>query len=591
MSRLVLLGIDGMDPVITEQMMGAGQLPNFERLASQGSYSRLVTINPPQSPVVWASIATGLNPSDHGIYDFIHRDPVSYKPFLSLHRMERGSYLNPVNGSAFWEKTAQQGGGSTILKWPMGFPPRPFAGRMLAGLGVPDIRGMLGSYTYYTSAPDRIAADAKGRIVPVESRNGVIQTDITGPYMASLVGRKMSTVPITIKIDGGGAHCRIGRQLFTLMPGEWSNWIIISFETGFFRSVSGLCRFHLSSISPDFALYMTPVNVSCNTAEFPLSHPPEYAAELAAAIGSFATLGMAEDTNAVNDGILDDDAFIALCDSVMLEREAMFMHELSRFQEGVLACVFDTTDRIQHVFWRMLDTEHPMYDQDLAERYGDIIPRYYRWMDRILGVVMERAPDAALLCCSDHGFTTFRRSVHLNTWLVRNGFMTLKPGMNSCEGLFAAVDWSKTRAYALGLTSIYLNITGREKQGVVAGAEVPALKRELMERLQQFDDGGMRVTKAVHDVELLYGKGSSPYAGPDLVVGYASGYRSSWQTAIGGVSAGAVLEDNLKKWSGDHCCDAELVPGVLFSSEKLELSNPGITDIPALIEFVKKGSK
>src|SRR6185369_7413300 len=277
--------------------------------------------------------------------------------------------------------------------------------------------------------------------------------------------------------------------------------------------------------------------------------------------------------------------------SVMQEREAMFMHELSRFREGLLACVFDTTDRIQHMFWRTLDTGHPMYNHDLADRYRDVIPRYYRWMDRILGVVMERAPDASLLCCSDHGFTTFRRSVHVNSWLVRNGFMTLKPGTTSCDGLFESVDWSKTKAYALGFTSIYLNSSGREKQGVVGGAELPELKRELMARLQQFDDGGNMVIEKVHDIELLYGKNFSGNTGPDLVTGYASGYRASWQTAIGGVTEGPVIEDNLKKWSGDHCCDAALVPGVLFCSEKLGPASPSITDIPSLLESMKAGIK
>jgi predicted AlkP superfamily phosphohydrolase/phosphomutase len=589
MTRTILLGIDGMDPNITERMMGRGELPNFERLAFGGSYRRLATINPPQSPVVWSSIATGLGPDEHGIFDFIHRDPATYKPCLSLHKMERGRYLNPVRGETFWERAAAGGIPATLLKWPMGFPPRPFEGRMLAGLGVPDIRGMLGTYTYFTSAHDRVAPGAKGRIVPVTSRGGQIQTDITGPFTAGLTGRKTSAIPFCIRLDGNAAVCRIGRQSFTLIPGQWSPWISLPFDAGFFKTVHGLCRFHLASLQPELGLYMTPVNVSCDLAEFPLSHPPHYAADLAAAIGPYATLGMAEDTNAVNDGVLDDDGFIALCDSVMAEREAMFLHELTRLRSGLLACVFDTTDRIQHIFWRMQDTGHPMYDAELAQRYGDVIPRYYRWMDRILGLVRQQAPDAALICCSDHGFGSFRRSVHLNSWLVQNGYLALKAGMTGCDGLFECVDWSGTRAYAVGLTSIYLNLRGREKQGIVLEEEVAGLKGELSAKLKGGRDGKTPFILQVHDCATLYGPGSQKTAGPDLIAGFAPGYRASWQTAIGGIPEGAIVEDNLKKWSGDHCCDASLVPGVLFTSSNSDAPCISVVSIPAMVESSLSG--
>ncbi|ACH38646.1 MAG: hypothetical protein ACD_55C00098G0002 [uncultured bacterium] len=567
MSKTIFLGIDGMDPKIAEQLMSAGQLPNFERLAARGHYSQLATINPPQSPVVWSTIATGLAPSGHGIYDFIHRDPATYKPYLSLHRIEHGRYVNPVQGETFWEKCAAKGIGSTLLKWPMGFPPRPFPGQMLAGLGAPDLRGMLGTYTCYTSAPEKMERDAKGRIVPVPGSAQSVQTDITGPFTVGLTGRKATTIPLNIQLDANSVTCRIGRQSFTLAPGQWSPWLTIVFDIGFFRTVKGICRFYLSGLHPEFSLYMTPVNVAFDSSEFPISHPADYAVELADAIGPFSTLGLAEDTNAVNDGALDEDGFISLCDGIMAERESMFLYELSRFREGLLACVFDTTDRIQHIFWRMHDTGHPMHDPALAESYNDVIPRYYRWMDRILGVVLDRAPDAALICCSDHGFCSFRRSVQVNDWLLREGFLALKPGAKLCEGLFEEIDWSRSQAYAAGLNSIYLNLRGREKEGILNESELPALKSKLAARLASLYDRGRPVVCRVHDAELL--KGDNPHAaagGPDLVVGFAEGYRASWQTAIGGITGGEIIEDNLKKWSGDHCCDASLVPGVLFTN-------------------------
>ncbi|GFO63840.1 alkaline phosphatase family protein [Geomonas paludis] len=564
MTGRIFLGVDGMDPVLAERMMGEGSLPSFERLAKMGSYGRLATIAPPQSPVVWSTIATGKAPGAHGIFDFIHRDPATYQPFLSLHRQQGGKYVNPVQGETFWERASRRGEQGTLLKWPMGFPPRPFQdGKLLAGLGVPDVRGMLGSYAWYTTEKGELAPDSKGRIVEVSPRGGRIQTDIAGPFTASLTGRKAATLPLFIDFDERQATLKMGRKVVSLPVGSWSPWIELSFDVGFFRNVTGLCRFLLQQTVPEFRLYLTPVQVDYASAEFPIATPAGYAGELCQAIGPYATLGICEDTNALNDGVLSDLEFVGLCDQVMAEREAMLMHELGRFREGLLGCVFDTTDRIQHMFWRLQDTSHPMYDPQAAQSCGDVIGRYYRWMDRILGDVMERAPGANLLVCSDHGFTTFRRSVHLNAWLLEKGYLKLKQGLDSCAGLFDGVDWSQSSAYAVGFTSIYLNVKGRERHGAVDPAHVPALKQRLCGELSQLSDGDVHAVKGCYDALELYG---GPEQGPDLVVGFADGYRASWQSAIGAFSRGSVVEDNLKKWSGDHCCDPALVPGVRFSS-------------------------
>lgn len=574
MTKLIFIGIDGMDPKLTESMMDSGKLPNFDRLREAGCYRRLETVNPPQSPVVWASIATGCNPGEHGVFDFIHRNPENYLPYLSILQFEKLRYTPPVKVPTFWELDAEQGISAVVLKWPVAFPPGRIKGRIMAGLGVPDIRGTLGLYTLFTS--DSYAADGKkkGRIIPVLIDSNPfytgqhplpsIQTAIPGPFAGSLKGKKEATAQLLIELGVGEITCRIGKECFTLREGCWSDWICVKFDIGFFRTVAGNSRFFLKSIGPEFALYMTPVNVDYDSMEFQFTYPREYARELARAIGQYATLGMAEDTNGLNDEVLSDDAFIALCDSLMDERERMFEHEYARFDEGILACVFDTTDRIQHMFWRAIDSNHPLYDSKLAGRYGEVIASYYGRMDRIIGGILDRiSTDTSLLICSDHGFAPFRREVHLNSWLVEQGFMVLKDGVFTVDGLFDGVDWEKTRAYAVGLTSLYLNVRGREGKGILEACEIRQVKADLGNRLLALEDKGNRVINRVHDSGVLYSGGQSGKA-PDLVVGYCSGYRGSWQTAIGGVPAGDVITDNVKKWSGDHCCDGTLVPGVFF---------------------------
>ncbi len=562
-----------MDPAVTEELLANGQLPNFELLSKEGRYNRLATINPPQSPVVWSSISTGAAPAGHGIYDFIQRDPADYRPYLSLHRQEKGRYVNPVGKETFWERMARDGKDACLLKWPMSFPPRPFDGRLLAGLGVPDIKGMLGTYSFLTTAPERISPDPKGRITRLVFQNDKARADIAGPFAASLNGRKEATLPLDIQRDESFATLRIGRQAFQLAPGRWSPWVSLRFDIGFFQNVSAHCRFLLRQITPDFELYITPLQVDYASSAMPISVPAGYAAELSEIIGPYATLGMAEDTAALNDGAISDAEFIALCDIVMAERELMFMHELDRFSHGLLACVFDTTDRIQHMFWRMRDTAHPLHDPLLAEQCGDVIARYYRWMDRILGVVREKRPDARLLVCSDHGFSAYRHSVHINNWLEKNGYLTRRPAPPANAAMADTYDWGRTRAYAVGFNGLYLNLKGRERDGCVPPDEAPHVMAELRQGLTDLSRNGERAVWAIHD-----GGGSG---GPDLVIGFNEGFRASWQTAVGGITDGAVIEDNTRKWSGDHCCDAELTPGVFFASERHGAA--GVMDLFELI--------
>nr|WP_281416803.1 alkaline phosphatase family protein [Geoanaerobacter pelophilus] len=246
------------------------------------------------------------------------------------------------------------------------------------------------------------------------------------------------------------------------------------------------------------------------------------------------------------------------------------MYELNRFAGGLLGCVFDTIDRIQHMFWRMRDTAHPLHDPELAVRYGDVIGRYYCWMDRILGTVRERHPNVQIIICSDHGFKSYNHSVHLNTWLEQNGYLVRKPDVPSTDCMAELYDWNCTEAYSVGFNSIYLNLKGRERHGCILPEASQRIANELKNALATLGNGKVSAVRTVHS--------SLCQTGPDLVIGYNAGFRASWQTAVGSISDDLVIEDNLKKWSGDHCCDADLVPGVFFASEKTSIP-PNVLEI------------
>lgn len=575
--------MDGLDPNIMETMMGKGQLPNFERLAQKGSYSRLKTTNPPQSPVAWTTIATGCEPAEHGIFDFLTRDPETYLPQLTILQQKGSRYIPPFRAKTFWETASEKGIKSTIIRWPLTFPLRKFNGKILAGLGVPDIQGSLGQYTFYTSNPDYDIKDKKGRIVKVSHKNNKIATELHGPFLASLTGSRVSSVPFTIEILDDSAICHLNYSKIELKTNNWSDWIQVKFNIGLMVKIKGLCKFYFNSITPEFELYVTPVQIAPGTFNLPISSPQEYSLDLSEQIGHYATLGMPEDTNALNDEVIDEDAFLMSCDSIMQERQKMLFHELDKFEEGILACVFDTTDRIQHMFWRYMDTTHPMYDENTAEKYGDVIPRYYRLMDNILSKVQDSmSSDTSLLVCSDHGFASLKKSVNLNTWMLQNGYLALRDGKKSCEGLFDAVDWTKTKAYAVGFNSIFLNLQGREGEGMVISEQISNIKEELASKLTALTDHGRNVIEEITITEKNNNFASSSNT-PDLIAGYAKNYRCSWQTAIGGITDTNVIEENMKKWSGDHCCAATLVPGIFFASEKLATNNISVLDISKLV--------
>jgi predicted AlkP superfamily phosphohydrolase/phosphomutase len=598
-NRVIVLGMDGLDPKILESMMRRGELPHFSRLAAEGFYSRLATSMPPQSPVAWSTIATGGNPGQSDVFDFIRRNPKNYLPDLAILRINpknflggKGSMFLPVrNGTAFWEVVAELGIPSTVVRWPITFPPKNGKSRILSGLGVPDVKGGLGRYTFYTAREIPENEEGRDKVVKVGVRDGQVKTRVFGPLVAKLKGRKPSEIPMDIRIDSSAKKIdiHVDGKSFPVKEGEWSNWIHLTFDIGFLKKVRGLCKFFLVRTQPEFELYLTSIQVDPTDPCFPISEPDDYATEMASQIGDYYTLGMPEDTKALTENRIDEEAFLGMCDEIVSEQERMLRFELQRLKDGLLSFVFFTTDRIQHIFWVTKDPQHPLYKKSYAEKFGHVIDDYYRRMDRILGEVLQQVDNkTALIICSDHGFTSYRRSVHLNRWFIENGLMALKQEVDPDDGeggaLFKYVDWERTKAYALGFGSIYFNMKGREGTGTVQpGNESHVLAKKIKGELLRFKDPatGDSIIQAVYERGEIY---HGPYTenAPDMVVGFNAGYRMSWQTAIGSTPR-KLVEDNLKKWTGDHCMDAKVVPGILLINQKVRPCEPGLIDLAPTI--------
>jgi len=586
--KVIVLGFDGLSPNILEPLMEKGKLPNFSRLKEQGAYQHLSTTNPPQSPVAWTGFATGQNPGKTGIYDFIARDPKTYNVSLSFSNIKNGKASRVIKSKRFWQYTSERKVPTIIIKAPLSFPPDKIYGRMLSGMGVPDILGTEGTFSFYTTE-DLTRNNAVGGKVFKIRKSTPTYLNLIGPKIASLAGRiDNAKIPakITLLNNMQGISIEFQNQSIQLNAGQWSDWAAVTFKAGFFKKIKGVFKFFLVESSPEIKLYASPINFDPRNPLLQLSFPKKYSKELADNIGLYHTQGIPFDTWAVNENRLPEDALLEQINSVQNETEEMLHFELNRFKKGVLFCYFESPDIIQHMFWRYRDTQHPLYDENASHAYKGMIEKWYKKMDDALGDVMSRLnKDDLLIVLSDHGFDTFRRSVHINAWLRKNGYLELKnPQAESGGELLRDIDFSKTKAYSVGFGSIYINQRNREREGIVnPGKETEDLKKRLLHDLLKWHD--KKDDKAL--INNVYLKndifwGDSAHNAPDIYIGFNIGYRASWQTALGGVPE-ELIEDNLKKWSGSHLFDPVLVPGIIFSNTKFTKQNPSIYDIAPTI--------
>jgi predicted AlkP superfamily phosphohydrolase/phosphomutase len=593
--KVIFLGLDGFDYGLARRFIEEAKLPNLSRLKETGSFRSLRTTFPALSPVAWSTFATGVNPARHNMFDFLNRSLKSYLPELSsakVHPPRRilkiGKITIPLSrptvemrrkSRTFWSILGEHLIPSTILRVPITFPPEKFNGRLLSAMCTPDLLGSQGTFCYFSSSER--GSDCEGGVRRILTRNGTgWRGVIEGPVDGLGDEKRSLTLPFTIEpLAANTSRLKIDGQAIDLRVGVFSEWVTLTFKAGLATKVKGICRLLLREQGDDCSLYVSPINIDPENPALPISHPAYYAKYLAKLIGAYCTLGMAEDTWALNEGVLNEDRFLEQAYLTYAEREAMFFSALDRTRKGAVACVFDTTDRIQHMFYRFIDGS--FQPEEAISRHSLVIEDLYRRMDDLVGRVMKYVDeDTVLFVLSDHGFASFRRGVNLNAWLLQNGYLAMKEGASPGEAFFKGVDWSRTKAYTFGLGGLYLNIKGREAHGIVEpGKDAESLKRELATRLSGLCD------EELNAVSINYAKPTNsvytgPYlqAAPDLLIAYNDGYRASWDATVGRVTE-HVFENNDKAWSGDHCVDPDLVPGVLFCNRRIQSENPGIEDM------------
>lgn len=610
--RVIVLGIDGFDHALTTELLSAGRLPNLARLAAQGGFRPLATSTPPLSPVAWSTFITGQDPGAHGIFDFIHRQPDTLEQFLSTSRtvppgrmLTLGPYQFPLSGgrvellrggTAFWEVLEARGIETTVIRMPANFPPSGTATRELSGMGTPDMLGTYGIFTLFSSKPEVFERrDVSGGVVmPIDVIDGVAKGALEGPANPYLVTPTPMRVEFEAHVDATGQAVQIviGDETRVLEVGEWSSWVPVALPMLPFSTLPGEVRFLLKSLSPYFELYVSPINLDPFAPALPISTPEAYAGELAAAEGRYYTQGMPEDTRARNVEALTAGELLAQARLTADENRRQFHYVLDRFSDGLLFYYFGHVDQVSHVTWRSMDPGHPAYTEaDGVHRTA--IPDLYVEMDAVVGEAMASlGPNDLLVVMSDHGFAPWRRAVNVNAWLRDHGYLTVSSTQAGLAPGLAGVDWTKTRAYGVGLNGVYLNLRGREAKGIVPADGAAALAAEIARAMQATLDpatGAPAITKAFVTADAFAHRGY-PALAPDIIVGYARGTRVSSDSALGVVAA-EVFSDNREPWSGDHSMDPAHVPGVLFSSRPLKVPAGSLQTLAAsiLAEFGVSG--
>ena len=622
--RVIVIGIDGFDPQLCERLMDAGRMPSLAKLRAAGGYSRLGTSIPPQSPVAWANFITGADAGVHGIFDFIHRRPEQQcAPYYSASETvnatqgwEVGDHKLPLNfwpfnhgttqtllrreGTPFWDYLDAAGIPSCLYDIPSNYPPSPSkhgSQCCLAGMGTPDLLGSYGTYQCFSSRTRQVRDVGGGLQKPVYFKDHLAKAKLTGPVnsllkqpvetqVEFLVYRHPQEPQVRIEIQG---------QTIVLKEGEWSGWTKVGFplEMPSFLpndEVTGICRFYVQEVRPTFRLYVSPLSIDpSNPGAQQVSEPPEFVTEIAYELGLFSTLGFQEDHKALSTKVFTDEEYRAQAEYVLQERMNLLNYALAHYDAGLLFFYFSSTDLQSHMFWWEGDAKHPVRSAEDARKYMGVLADLYVRLDGVVGDLVQRFGDqATILVLSDHGFCNFGRQFGLNTWLRDNGYL----GPPNCGSLFKPepkygplVDWTRTRAYGLGINGLYLNLKGRERDGIVDPAQREALLEELRAKLLAARDpaSGEPAICAVYRSDQVYSGPHLAHA-PDLIVGYRRGFRCSWLSCLGTIDTD-VFSDNDSAWSADHCMAMEELPGVLFANRPIQHPGPALIDLaPTILE-------
>ncbi|MFH1240042.1 MAG: alkaline phosphatase family protein [Candidatus Diapherotrites archaeon] len=571
--RVAIIGIDGGKPAIVDNLFKKGLLPNLAELKDKGTYSDLESIPTSQSPVAWSTIITGLAPSKHGVFDYLIRNPKTMQLKFGMNDERFTSsgveYVNLRKGKAIWEMLGEKGNVGISLFVPMTFPADDFNGFLFSGMGLPDVRGTQGVPTLYSNEPE---IETKSDIQKLIFNNNQAETELVG---VSDIKKKFI---LHIQKDSLIIKLNDSDDKIFLKEGQWSNWITLTFDDNG-KMIDTLFRFKLLKFRKGIVrLYLSPIMYSPSQNFIPFSSPVDYGAELFENTGNFKALSFESDVYGLKEKLIDEETWLEDMKYTFDKRIAAAKYSLTSKPWKFFVADFFSVDRAQHLFWRSIDKKNELYDE--SKDYDYVIDDAYVYTDEKIGELLKCFnEDDLVFVVSDHGFCSYRKNVELNKILMDKGFLKLKDDKKS-ENL-NDIDWSKTKAYALGFGAIYINLEGRELKGIVKTEDYETLRREISEEISGFSFNNEKVINDVLSGEKIHSEGNLDEM-PDLVPIYADGFRSGRASTLGLVSLNTdTVHSNLSKWSGDHIGPFDLSDnfGFLFSNQILNFASSSLFDL------------
>ncbi len=569
--KVAVIGIDGAKPETIERLMKKGLLPNLSNLKDSGTYGHLQTIHASQTPIAWSSIMTGLDIGKHGVYDYLIRDPKSMQLKFGMNDERftpKGTeYVNLRKGKPVWEILGENEKKGISLFVPMAFPAKNFNGFIVAGMGIPDLRGAQGVPAIYSNESD---FEEKEDFYKLNfSDNKTVSKIFASKDLSKEFEIEILENKISIKIENVNE--------IILKQNEWSEWIETFFEQDD-KKIESFFRFKLLKFSnSEIRLYLSPVMYSPKQNFIPVVQPKELGKELIENAGMFKALSFESDVYGLKQKIIDEETWIEDMKYTFDKRIQVSDYLLKNKPWNFFMADYMPVDRVQHLFWRAIDKKHPLHDE--SKQYENTIDEVYAFTDQKIGELLKNfTQDDLVFVVSDHGFCSYRKNVELNKILMEKGYLHLKDEKKS-ESL-NDIDWSKTKAYALGFGAIYINLQGRELYGVVEQKDYDLMREQIIEDLTGFSFQNELVLKNVLKREEAFSGGSLEES-PDLVPLYADGFRSGSDSTLGKVSSKEIVHDNLSKWSADHVGPFDFSDnfGIIFSNQQINVSNASVFDI------------
>jgi len=522
--KAIIIGIDSARPDFVSRLVEEGMLPNIARLIKNGVFARAIPPIPHTAPG-WATIATGAQPGTHQITQGLHIPGDHFVPIDNDKILD----INYCQAEHLWDAAGKVGKKSILLTYPGGGPIKD-------GINVANwrfsSREVVPSKIFLTKECNKEMIEyfkklekefhqsllMAGRIpgkneeiqfTPAKGWKNIHSSGRLYP-LETVITMKLSKPSVRFHIlltssDNSGYDkviiCRNKDTRYavaTLSVGEWSDWIRTIFST---KGGNQICthRFKLLELSLDarrFKLYAS--------AAYPISgwsDPPSISDELVKNVGPIC-----EHYNPLE--WIGEETYLEEIEYQCnwLANAAIYL--MSHYDWSLFMMHEHSIDGTTHLCLTHVDPRSPFYNPKRAKKYWRILARNYQIVDKMIGKIVKQADENTIVVVvSDHGnVPPIGDEIFINNLFAKKGLLTYEKDPKTGK---ISINWKRTKAYAMLQVSIWVNLKGRERNGIVnPGKEYESVRDEIIEILY-----GLTDSKGKHPIAIALKREDADYLG------------------------------------------------------------------------------